>query len=456
MKKLGHIILLSALSISTAFAQLPETWWKSAGAIKIVSLKPENKAIWAQFLSLDPEIVSKQLDTIKSEGFTGIQIWGPPHSGSAYGGLDTYDNYNIDPSAGNNDQLKKLIEIAHKKGLAVTCFINLCYFGQEAADWKTAQSDLQSREHQWFLWSDTGEDYKVPYQEELYNEADEFQWIYNTRVGKYFLGVWNDRNDEEDESPNLPQAYWGEPSKWPQEVANILDFWMGFDFDGMTIDAPDFYSGSTWDQHRDIITSRISSYDNQYIEAESAHGISWVTKGGYQGLWDYELAELKSLIVKEKKVAGIVEAMAYRNSLVENGGMGALHLWFNEEIERRTMELAFMVGLGDLAYIAGPQPYSLTDQEKELLALKKEHPALHNDSRIIDFNIIDDRILTVNKISNDQSENIVFIINAGAKDYQINEKDLEIEVDKLVRLELLTPAEKLFVRPFSYGFFKVK
>ena len=434
-------------------------WWESAGAMKIVSLKPENKEIWAELISLDPEIASTQLDAIKSQGFTGIQIWGPPHSGAAYGGLDTYDNYNIDPSAGTNDQLKELIKIAQEKGLLVTFFINLSYFGLEALDWQKAQTDLNSEEHQWFLWSEDGEDSKPPYQEELFTDPDAFEWIYSETADKYFLGVWNDRNDS-GKNPNLPQAYWGGSSTWAEEVGNIIDFWMDFGFDGVTIDAPDFYAGSTRNQQREFISNRIKQYGNKYIEAESAYGTSWINEVGYYGLWNYDLAELKSLIVDEQEVADVSNALAYRSSLVDNGGIGTLHLWFNEETERRTMELAMMVGVGDLAYIAGPQPYMLTNEEIGLLELKKEHPALFNNSKILSYNSIDNEALILVKQAHDNSEKILFIINAGDEPFQVDQNTSGIDTASLSRLwindaESNDGIDPLVIKSFSYGFYSV-
>ena len=215
------IIIILVLAHVQVLSQGKKEWWNAAGAMKIVSLKPENREIWAHYLSLDPAVLSEQLDTIKAEGYTGIQIWGPPHSGAAYGGLNTIDNYNIDPSAGTSDQLKELIQIAQKKDLVVTCFINLCYFAQDAPDWVKAQKDPGSVENGWFLWSESGKDPKAPYHEYLLPEAEEFQWIYSPIAKKYVLGIWNDHTDEDDESPNLPQAYWGGSSQWPEEVARI-------------------------------------------------------------------------------------------------------------------------------------------------------------------------------------------------------------------------------------------
>jgi maltose alpha-D-glucosyltransferase/alpha-amylase len=67
----------------------------------------------------DLEGIRSKLDYIKSVGFNCI--WMSPCFKSAWedGGYDILDYYKVDPRFGTNDDLKRLIDDAHKKGIKV-------------------------------------------------------------------------------------------------------------------------------------------------------------------------------------------------------------------------------------------------------------------------------------------------------------------------------------------------
>jgi len=72
--------------------------------------------------------------------------------------LDTKDFYRIDPEIGTMDDFRRLVRLAHSKGLAVVIFLNVGYFSVEAADFLEASRDKKanrnSEKTKWFLGAD--------------------------------------------------------------------------------------------------------------------------------------------------------------------------------------------------------------------------------------------------------------------------------------------------------------
>ena len=133
---------------------LPDLWWKTGAGLKIVILKKGRT--YGHEISLEPELLSEQLDQIVAQGFQVIEIFAPAEGRFAYSGLDTTDHYRIDPELGTMDDFHRLVRIAHGKGLAVVVFPNIGYFSVEAPDWITACKDPDSEQARWFSWARGG------------------------------------------------------------------------------------------------------------------------------------------------------------------------------------------------------------------------------------------------------------------------------------------------------------
>jgi hypothetical protein len=132
---------------------IPNRWWETAAAIKLVTLKKERS--YAHEIAIDPREASTQLDKIVAEGFQAIEIFAPAEGLFGYNGLDTVNHYQIDPEIGTMDDFRQLIRIAHNKRLAVTAFVNVGYFSLEAANWIEACKNPKGHKAKWFLWADS-------------------------------------------------------------------------------------------------------------------------------------------------------------------------------------------------------------------------------------------------------------------------------------------------------------
>ena len=141
MSSKKNIIILIGLILSMGCAQMVNhlannnvgknisyNWWEEVAAVKIVTLKQGNKYSYAHPISIKPEKLNLQLDTIKAEGFQAIEIFAPSAGLYAYNGLDPTDHYNIDTYLGDMDDFRQFVDMVHQKGLAVTVFYNIGYF----------------------------------------------------------------------------------------------------------------------------------------------------------------------------------------------------------------------------------------------------------------------------------------------------------------------------------------
>ena len=110
------LIILAMLATMTLSAKEQPEWLKKANIYHIYPLTymdSNGDGIG------DLEGIRSKLDYIKSVGFNCI--WLSPCFVSAWedGGYDIIDYYKVDPRFGSNDDLKRLIEDAHKKGIRI-------------------------------------------------------------------------------------------------------------------------------------------------------------------------------------------------------------------------------------------------------------------------------------------------------------------------------------------------
>jgi len=94
---------------------IPDCWYQKAAGLKVVTFKKNLR--YGHELSLDPTILSGQLDEIKAQGFSAIEIFAPADGVKAYNGLDQKNYYRIDPDLGTMDDFRQAIRLTHSKGL---------------------------------------------------------------------------------------------------------------------------------------------------------------------------------------------------------------------------------------------------------------------------------------------------------------------------------------------------
>jgi len=462
---------------------VPDRWWEKAAAIKTVTLKPNRR--FAHEISVDPVVVSAQLDEIKAQGFQAIEIFAPAEGLYAYSGLDTKTHYRIDPELGTMDDFRRLVRIVHSKNMAVTAFINIGYFSAEAPDWieacKAKKAGIESEKVKWFLWADKADTPPPPTQEDIYvtrekrDRTKTWGWQYSELAGSYFWARWKAQDKDGNDIP-LPQNNWG-TKEWREEAARIVRFWMDTGIDGMRIDAPLCYPFQTWEDNRKCIVEVISSYGNTLAQPEGGRDPAWMTEAGYNCIMDYGLSYRKNSFQTQKEDA-ITTAMETGNPRVIEENLQDYHdvmalaggvLWrsvsrdLEGNLAKEHLHRAVLAAIGDI--LCYPRGGGNPDAEATwILQTKYVHPALHpvaTRRKLATNN--DDKYYAILKTAKDGSERIVAVFNfqsspqtvrvdlsvvstSGVVDLRSRELKKREDVFKPVAIEL--PA-------YGYGFYEV-
>lgn len=403
---------------------LPDCWYKKAAGIKVVTFK--KNLTYAYELSLDPILLSTQLEEIKNQGFSAIEIFAPADGGTAYNGLDTKNYYRIDPQLGGMDDFRRAVRLAHSKHLAVTIFINLGYLSVEAPDWIQAEKDKkagnQSNLVSRFLWSDKPDAPPPSTQEDLYVTPDQRErdkaywgWHYSSAAASYYWSRWKADGPDGSAIP-LPQMNWGDPG-WRQEAERIVRFWMDTGIDGMVIDAPLCYPNQTWSENLQSITSIVASYGNTLLDPEGGRNTTaWITEAGYNTMHNYDPEFVKA--IESGNPSHIETSLnGMHDSIVEHGGVLYSIFFPNKYFSnpmKHHLQQALMVGSGDIVVYTREhkEQKSPDNEEARTLNLKAIHPALFpTAARTRLATNADDKYYAILKTAQDDSERMVAVYN---------------------------------------------
>jgi len=428
-------------SVEGRRTDLPPRWWESASAIARVGLK--QKA--GRGFPLDRSSAAARLDDLKASGFTAIEVFAPAHGGNSFGGLDTIDRYRVDPTLGTMDDFRQLVALAHERGMAVITFDNLGYSSVEAVDFLKACDDVRagraSREASFYLWSDTA-DAPPPGHHEgntffmvrpthlpgskpgtLYESSKHEFWARSDRAGKYYWSKWAGV-DLAGNHVRLPQYNWGSPA-FQEEAEKIVRFWMDTGIDGMIIDAVNWYVDHTWTLGRRRMTEVIASYDNSYSQPEGAgafheDAVAWITDGGWNSVQDYGLGiwwedgnDVIRAAIERGDSRPIERALReYHDRVVAVGG--TLYYFPTKFMApaQQALSTAIVAMVGDLVAANYPDDFPIAPETTRLLELKRQHPALQQEStrRQIPTKA-DDKHYAFLRTAADRSERILVVMN---------------------------------------------
>lgn len=460
---------------------LPDRWWETVAGLKIMTLKRGRS--YGIELSLEPGELAAQLEEIVAQGFQAIEIFAPARGLYAYSGLDTTDFYSIDPALGTMADFRRLVRLAHSKGLAIVIFLNIGYLSVEAPDWITACQDPESEQARWFSWADDP-NAPPPGQEDSQfyvdtppagdpddrEETSTWGWQYSELAGRYYWARWKATLDSGSEV-GLPQVDWSSEA-WPAEAARIVRFWMDTGIDGMLIDAPLFYTGLTWEKSRRCITDIIAGYGNTYMQPEGGRTLAWVTEGQYNGMQNYHLrvwgGRWQENAIDHALATGnpspIEEALRNYHDPVEAAGavlyQNISHGRPLQDPAQRHLKVATIAACGEM--LAYPRAWGDPDEEEtRILKLRHAHPALYPLGRRhrVPTNA-DDKYYAFVRTAPDGSERVLVVLN-----YQPEAQAVQVDTSGLftpgfVDLRAGTYAEyqnplTVDLPPYGYRFFHI-
>ena len=449
---------------------IPDNWWQQASAMAHIFVKPWKDYPGFPFDSAGADIA---LEKLKKQGFSAVEFIQPPKTaGYVYPSLATYDNYKIPEELGTIEDFRRIVRIAHRKGMAVSVFFNLGYCSLQAPFFLKACDDVKkgvdSKEVRWFLWSDsvnasppdgdmifmitspmtvwsyghTPEEAKPRPRWTGLKMAKPGIWEHSERAGKYYWSKWGggdgytNSNDETGKHVQMPHYNWNNV-EWQEEAEKILTYWMDTGIEGISQDAPNWYIGCGWDMTRRRITSVIERYGNAYMQAEGG-GVFyedpsvWITEGGYNSVRDYALY----LSDWAGKKGGITLAMEtgdpryietalrnYHDRVVEAGGVLYSSAPRFEEQQQQQLAWATVALSGDLVARRG-YDFEIDADLQWLLHQKRDHPALWQLSRRRKIPTArDDRHYAFLRTAADRSERILVVLN-----YQPTQETVQVDL----------------------------
>ncbi|WP_169085935.1 alpha-amylase family glycosyl hydrolase [Paenibacillus sp. PL91] len=162
--------------------------------------------------------VTAKLDYLKELGVSGIWLM-PINASPSYHGYDTTDYYAVNPEYGTLDDLKKLLDEAHKRGIKVIMDLVVNHTSKEHPWFKEALADEKSAYRSWYTFAKPGEQARAD------GAVGGDPW--HSYGSLNYLGVFWE---------GMPDLNFDEP-KVREEMIKIGQYWLEQGLDGFRLDA---------------------------------------------------------------------------------------------------------------------------------------------------------------------------------------------------------------------------
>ena len=171
-----------------------------------------------------PGLVSK-LDYLQELGVTCLWLLPFYPSPLKDDGYDIADYYGIDPKFGTLDDLKILLDEAHKRGLRVITDLVMNHTSDEHPWFTAARADRKSVFRDYYVWSDSDQKYRDARIIFLDTESSNWTWDETSRQ-YYWHRFYSSQPDLNYDNPSVQE-----------EMLKILSFWLDLGIDGFRADA---------------------------------------------------------------------------------------------------------------------------------------------------------------------------------------------------------------------------
>lgn len=166
-----------------------------------------------------------KLDYIQSLGVDCV--WILPHYPSPLkdDGYDVADYRDIHPDYGSLDDFKAFVGAAHERGLKVVTDLVMNHTSDQHPWFQAGRQDRQSPYHDYYVWSDTAEEYADI--RLVFPDYEDSNWTWDEVAGRYFWHrFFRTQPDLNFDNPAV-QA----------EMLDIVRFWLDLGVDGFRLDA---------------------------------------------------------------------------------------------------------------------------------------------------------------------------------------------------------------------------
>ncbi|MCJ8011980.1 alpha-amylase family glycosyl hydrolase [Paenibacillus sp. KQZ6P-2] len=239
-------------------------------------------------------------DTHDDLGVGGIWLM-PVNPSPSYHGYDITDYRNINPEYGTLDDMKKLVEEAHKRGIKVIMDLVVNHTSVKHPWFIEASQNKNSEYRDWYVWAeDQG---KSPTGTSAAGSGN--PWF--ERGGTHYLGTfWEGMPDLNYDNPEVRK-----------EIEDVGQFWLKLEVDGFRVDgAKHIYenlqsdrgtattakNAAWWQEFRSIMnTVNKDAYMVGEVWEKSAAAIAPYVDGAFDSAFDFNLADNIISAVKQEK-----------------------------------------------------------------------------------------------------------------------------------------------------------
>ncbi len=167
-----------------------------------------------------------RLDYVQELGVTAIWLLPFYPSPLRDDGYDIADYRSVNPSYGNLDDIERLIEEAHKRGLRVITELVINHTSDQHPWFKAARNAPKgSPERDFYVWADDDEGYDQT--RIIFLDTETSNWTWDPVAGQYF---WHRFYSHQ------PDLNFDNP-KVLEEVLSVMHFWLDKGVDGLRLDA---------------------------------------------------------------------------------------------------------------------------------------------------------------------------------------------------------------------------
>jgi maltose alpha-D-glucosyltransferase/alpha-amylase len=154
-------------------------------------------------------------------------IWLLPFNTSPLrdGGYDISDYYGVQPEYGSVDDVRRLVEVAHAKGMRVIMDLVINHTSDQHAWFQQARSSPDNPYRDWYVWSETKNRYTDA--RVIFVDTEVSNWTWDERAGAYYWHrFFNHQPDLNYDNPEVRE-----------EIKNVCRFWLDLGMDGFRLDA---------------------------------------------------------------------------------------------------------------------------------------------------------------------------------------------------------------------------
>ncbi|MCC5874969.1 MAG: maltose alpha-D-glucosyltransferase [Candidatus Sumerlaeia bacterium] len=169
--------------------------------------------------------LTEKLDYIRELGATCIWLLPFYESPLNDDGYDIADYYKIHPDYGTMEDFETFLQAAKLRGLRVIADLVVNHTSSDHWWFKEAVANPDSKYHDYFVWSETGQEYSDA--RIIFCDTETSNWTLHPKVGKYYWHrFFSSQPDLNFDNPEVQE-----------EMVRIIDFWLSKGLDGFRVDA---------------------------------------------------------------------------------------------------------------------------------------------------------------------------------------------------------------------------